>query len=70
MRHLKAFDPARTVIIVQVENETGTWGTAARLLAGCAKGLRGSGPADVLKAMNKRGPLARTGRRLRRRRPK
>ena len=27
LRHLKAADPERTVIIVQVENETGTWGT-------------------------------------------
>ena len=27
MRHLKETDPDRTVIMVQVENETGTWGT-------------------------------------------
>ena len=26
MRHLKAADPERTVLMVQVENETGTWG--------------------------------------------
>src|ERR1019366_9305401 len=29
MRHLKAFDPQRTVIIVQVENEPGAWGSKA-----------------------------------------
>jgi hypothetical protein len=40
MRHLKAFDPQRTVIIVQVENEPGTWGSGPRLLAGRAKALR------------------------------
>ena len=27
MRHLKAADPQRTVIMVQVENEPGTWGS-------------------------------------------
>ena len=27
MRHLKAADPERTVLMVQVENETGTWGS-------------------------------------------
>ena len=33
MRHLKEADSERTVLMVQVENETGTWGTLARLLA-------------------------------------
>ena len=27
MRHLKAQDPAHTVILVQVENESGAWGS-------------------------------------------
>jgi beta-galactosidase GanA len=32
MRHLKAVDRERTVLMVQVENETGTWGTRNRRL--------------------------------------
>jgi len=29
MKHLKIADPERTVLMVQVENETGTWGLCA-----------------------------------------
>ena len=53
MRHLKAVDPERTVLMVQVENETGTWGTL-RDYSADANGLFAAPvPGDVLKAMNK-----------------
>jgi hypothetical protein len=55
MRHLKAFDPVRTVIIVQVENETGTWGSTRDYGAAAQKAFEAPVPADVLKAMNKEG---------------
>jgi len=44
MRHLKAFDPQRTVIIVQVENESGTWDLSA-IIPSRAKTLRRPRPA-------------------------
>jgi beta-galactosidase GanA len=55
MRHLKAADPERTVIIVQVENEAGTWGTLRDYSAEAQKLFDGPVPADVLKAMDKQG---------------
>jgi beta-galactosidase GanA len=58
LRHLKAFDPVRTVIMVQVENETGTWGSTRDYGAAAQKAFEGPVPADVLKAMNVQGSPA------------
>jgi hypothetical protein len=55
MRHLKAFDPQRTVIIVQVENEPGTWGPVRDYSPAAQKLFEAPVPADVLKAMGKQG---------------
>jgi len=51
MRHLKAADPDRTVIIVQVENESGTWGTVRDYSPDAQKLFDGPVPPEVLKAM-------------------
>jgi len=53
MRHLKAFDPQRTVIIVQVENESGTWGSVRDYSPTAQKLFDGPVPASVLQAMGK-----------------
>ena len=52
MRHLKAADPERTVLMVQVENETGTWGAVRDYSAVAQKLFAGPVPASVLSAMN------------------
>ena len=52
MRHLKTADPQRTVLMVQVENEPGTWGTLRDYSPAAQKLFDGPVPADVLKAMN------------------
>ena len=53
MRHLKPKDPERTVIMVQVENESGSWG-AVRDHAPAADALfQQEVPAAALKAMGK-----------------
>jgi len=53
MRHLKLADPQRTVIMVQVENETGTWGALRDYSAAANKLFDASVPAEVLTAMGK-----------------
>ena len=53
MRHLKSADPERTVIIVQVENEAGTWGTLRDYSPEAQKLFDGAVPAEVLAAMGK-----------------
>ena len=53
MKHLKDADPERTVLMVQVENETGTWRTLRDYSADANKLFDGSVPAEVLKAMDK-----------------
>jgi beta-galactosidase GanA len=60
MRHLKAADPQRTVVMVQVENEPGTWGTLRDYSPVAQKLFEAPVPADVLRAMNKdaSGPAA------------
>jgi beta-galactosidase GanA len=60
MRHLKAFDPQRTVIIVQVENESGTWGSVRDYSPAAQKLFEGPVPVDVLKAMGKQGGASAT----------
>ena len=52
MRHLKTADPQRTVIMVQVENEPGTWGALRDYSPAAQKLFEGPVPADILKAMN------------------
>ena len=52
MRHLKTADPQRTVLMVQVENEPGTWGTLRDYSPAAQKLFEGPVPAEVLKAMN------------------
>ena len=55
MRHLKEVDQERTVLMVQVENETGTWGTVRDYGPAAEKAFAAPVPAEVLKAMNKTG---------------
>src|ERR1035437_3796243 len=53
MRHLKMADSERTVLMVQVENETGTWGTLPDYSPAANRLFAAPVPAEVLKAMNK-----------------
>ncbi len=55
MNHLKEVDSERTVLMVQVENETGTWGGTIRDYSPEANKLfNGPVPPEVLKAMGKK----------------
>jgi hypothetical protein len=51
LRHLKAIDAQRTVIMVQVENEPGTWGSVRDYSPTAQKLFASPVPEDVLKAM-------------------
>jgi beta-galactosidase GanA len=51
MRHLKKTDAQRTVIMVQVENEAGTWGAIRDHSPAAEKIFTAPVPADVLAAM-------------------
>ena len=51
MRYLKTADPQRTVIMVQVENEPGTWGSVRDYSPAAQKLFEAPVPADVLTAM-------------------
>jgi hypothetical protein len=51
MRHLKAADPQRTVIMVQVENEAGTWGHVRDYSPTAQKLFAAPVPTEVLSAM-------------------
>ena len=58
MKHLKDFDPQHTVIMVQVENEPGTYGSTRDFSEEAEKLFQGPVPAallkpEVLKALNK-----------------
>lgn len=53
MQHLKTADTDRTVVMVQVENETGTYGSLRDYSAEANKIFKAPVPAEVLKAMNK-----------------
>jgi hypothetical protein len=58
MKHLKEFDPQHTVIMVQVENEPGTYGSPRDFSKAAEKLFRDPVPAEllkpeVLKALNK-----------------
>lgn len=54
MRHLKKVDKKRTVIMVQVENETGTYGSARDYSPTAEKRFRGPVPEKLLKALDKK----------------
>jgi Domain of unknown function (DUF5597)/Glycosyl hydrolases family 35 len=51
MRHLKAADAERTVIMVQVENEAGTWGAVRDYSPTAQKLFEAPVPPEVLSAM-------------------
>ena len=53
MKHLKEADGERAVLMVQVENETGTWGAERDYSPEAEKLFAGPVPAEVLKAMGK-----------------
>ena len=53
MRHLKEADPEHTTIMVQVENESGVWGTARDYSPASEKLFAQNVPATVAKAMGK-----------------
>ena len=48
MRHLKQTDPQRTVIMVQVENEPGSWNSVRDFAPGAQKTFEGPVPAGLL----------------------
>jgi hypothetical protein len=52
MRHLKAADPQRTVIMVQVENEAGTWGSVRDYSPSAQKLFEAPVPPEVVAAMH------------------
>ncbi len=53
MRHLKAADPQRTVVMVQVENEAGTWGAVRDYSPVAQKLFEGPVPDKLLAALHK-----------------
>lgn len=53
MRHLKAADLQRTVLMVQVENEAGTWGSVRDYSPAAEKLFSGAASETLLKALNK-----------------
>jgi hypothetical protein len=53
MRHLKAADPQRTVLMVQVENEAGVWGAVRDSSPAAEKEFAGEVPAKLLKGLGK-----------------
>ena len=56
MRHLKAADPDHTVIMVQVENEPGTWNSVRDYSPEAEKLFAAPVPADLLHALGKSAP--------------
>jgi beta-galactosidase GanA len=54
MTHLKAADPQRTVIMIQVENETGSYGSVRDWSKAAQKVFDGPAPAELVKALGKR----------------
>ncbi|WP_117299835.1 DUF5597 domain-containing protein [Paracidobacterium acidisoli] len=53
MKHLNQVDSERTVLMVQVENETGTWGSPRDYSPEANKLFEGAVPPEVLKAMGR-----------------
>lgn len=56
MRHLKKTDPQHTVIMVQVENEAGTWGAIRDYSPAAVKAFDSPVPGPVLAAFNRKPP--------------
>jgi len=56
MRHLKSADTRHTVIMVQVENEPGSWGSVRDFSPEAQKLFTGPVPAELLKAMGTNAP--------------
>ncbi len=56
MRHLKAKDTRHTVIMVQVENEPGSWGSVRDFSPAAQKLFTSPVPAELLKAMGANAP--------------
>jgi len=56
MRHLKAADPQHTVIMVQVENEPGSWGSVRDFSPGAQKLFESPVPPALLKALGQQSP--------------
>jgi beta-galactosidase GanA len=54
MNHLKEVDSEKTVLMVQVENESGAWGTTRDYSPEANKLFAGPVPPEVLKAMGKK----------------
>jgi hypothetical protein len=52
MGHLKEADPQRTVLMVQVENETGNWNSVRDFSPAAQKVFEAPVPPEILKAMN------------------
>ncbi len=55
MRHLKIADPQRTIIMVQVENEPGSWGSIRDYSPAAQKLFEGPVPSALLTAFGKTG---------------
>jgi beta-galactosidase GanA len=56
MRHLKQQDAQRTVIMIQVENEAGAWGSVRDYSPAAEKQFAGPVPAELLKALGVTAP--------------
>lgn len=56
MRHLREADPERTVIMVQVENESGTWGSVRDYSPAAQALFGGPVPRELLKALGASAP--------------
>ncbi len=54
MRHLKQTDPQHTVILVQVENEAGTYGSVRDYSPAAQKLFEGQVPAQLIRALKKK----------------
>ena len=54
MRHLKSVDPVHTVIMIQVENEPGAWGSIRDYSPEAEKVFAAPVPAEFLKALGGR----------------
>jgi len=62
MRHIKSVDPVHTVIMIQVENEPGAWGSIRDYSPEAEKVFAAPVPADFLKALGGRnGAMAASG---------
>ena len=53
MRELKAYDPQHTVLMVQVENETGTYGSVRDFSPAANHLFAGQVPAEIVRALHK-----------------